>query len=311
MLQQTRVATVIPYYERWLARFPTVQRLAEAAEDDVLSLWSGLGYYSRARNLRKGAQHVVTHFSGDVPLTVASLLTIPGIGAYTAGAVASIAGQSAVPVVDGNVLRVFARLFGIDDDISLEPTRKAMWRLAATLVPAQAPGDYNQGLMELGALICTPRSPQCGSCPVSGTCIALANGTVGKLPVRKPRRKRADKPVLTSTAIWAEKRGRLLLGKRPTGGLYAGLWELPQAPTKKALKKLLPDASFSARTPACRLEQELTHRLLKIAVWKGAVSDLSGADSYENLRWCRPKEWQALGVSSATSKIINEIRGES
>ena len=166
MLQQTRVETVIPYYERFLARFPSVQALAEAAPDEVSKLWSGLGYYSRARNLHAAARKVVDGYGGELPSDVAALQELPGIGRYTAGAVASIAFDRAAPIVDGNVARVLARLLDLRDDVSAPATQQRLWAEAEALARGPKPGDLNQSLMELGALICTPRAPKCLLCPL-------------------------------------------------------------------------------------------------------------------------------------------------
>ena len=166
MLQQTRVETVIPYYERFLARFPSARVLAEADEDAVLSHWSGLGYYRRARLLHSGVQEVVARYGGEVPEDADARRRLPGVGRYTAGAIGSIAFDKAEPVVDGNVTRVLARLFRIDTPVGSATTTKRLWREAAELVPEQRPGDFNQALMELGATLCTPKKPLCDACPV-------------------------------------------------------------------------------------------------------------------------------------------------
>ena len=186
MLQQTRVDTVIPYYLRFLDRFPTLASLSEAEEQEVLKLWEGLGYYSRARNLLKGARQVMEQHQGILPDNPALLRKISGIGPYTAGAVASIAFNVPVPAVDGNVLRVFSRLFGIREDITLPEVRRKLEELAASAVPADRPGDYNQAVMDLGATLCVPGTPDCSGCPLAAICNAFAHGDAEDLP-RIPR----------------------------------------------------------------------------------------------------------------------------
>ncbi len=225
MLQQTQVATVIPYYERFLAAFPTVNDLATAPLDAVLKLWEGLGYYSRARNLHRAAQIVSTEHAGQFPTTAAELLKLPGIGRYTAGAIASIAFGENVPVLDGNVIRVFARLLDLSDDVTQTATKNKLWQRAEDWLPAQRTGDYNQALMELGRTVCKPRNPLCGACPLQTTCQAFANNTQAERPVKTPK---APVPHYDVAAgiIWNAD-GKLLIAQRPMDGLLGGLWEFP------------------------------------------------------------------------------------
>ncbi|MCL5950211.1 MAG: A/G-specific adenine glycosylase, partial [Chloroflexi bacterium] len=176
LLQQTQVTTVIPYYERFLARFPTVASLAAARLDAVLKTWEGAGYYARARNLHRAAREIVTRFDGRVPSTVDELLSLPGIGRYTAGAIASIAYHRDAPVLDGNVIRVLCRYFGIREDPARAETQKELWAIAETLVPHGRAGDFNQGLMDLGAALCAPRQPACPACPLRRGCLARRLG---------------------------------------------------------------------------------------------------------------------------------------
>jgi A/G-specific adenine glycosylase len=225
MLQQTQIATVIPYYERWMARFPTVQALAEAPLADVLKLWEGLGYYGRARNLHAAAQTIVGELGGCLPDTVAGLKRLRGIGDYTAGAIASIAFDRRAPLVDGNVSRVLTRLFDIASDVTESRTRRRLWALAGELVPAERPGDYNQALMELGQTVCLPVAPRCHDCPVRPQCRAQTRGTQLERPVRPPRRRTPHYDVVAGI-IWHQD-GRLLIARRPLEGLLGGLWEFP------------------------------------------------------------------------------------
>src|SRR5690349_1279246 len=228
MLQQTRVATVIPYWERWMARFPTVTALAEAPLDDVLAAWAGLGYYSRARNLHAGAQAVTTTFAGALPRRASELRQVPGIGPYTAGAIASIAYGERAPLVDGNVARVLARVFAIEHDIKSTAGGKAVWQRAGELMEAlpadAAPGDLNQGLMELGATLCAAAQPRCLVCPLARDCEAARTGRQDELPVVAARRKASELPLLARTAVWIEDAGEIVLVRRTPDGLFGGLW---------------------------------------------------------------------------------------
>ncbi|MBI4395287.1 MAG: A/G-specific adenine glycosylase, partial [Candidatus Omnitrophica bacterium] len=184
MLQQTQIKTVLPYYERWLKTFPTIQALAEAPLDQVLKVWEGLGYYTRARNLHKAAQMIVEKFGGEIPNDLETLQSLPGIGRYTAGAIASIAFQKPVPLVDGNVARVFSRIFYFRKDVAKPETQNMLYALAEKLVPKEKPGIFNQAVMELGSLICIPETPKCSICPVKSLCLAFRKGDPSKLPVK-------------------------------------------------------------------------------------------------------------------------------
>jgi A/G-specific adenine glycosylase len=232
MLQQTQVSTVIPYYQRWMARFPTVQALAAASLDEVLKLWQGLGYYSRARHLHAAAQTVVNEYGGRLPHTVAELMQLKGIGRYTAGAVASIAFDQPAPVLDGNVIRVLSRLTDLSDDVTLAATKQRLWQLAAELVPHDRPGDFNQALMELGQQVCLPTNPHCLLCPLSRHCLARQRGTQLERPVRPPRQNRPHYDVVAGI-IWQNglsqksSDARFLIAQRPLDGLLGGLWEFP------------------------------------------------------------------------------------
>jgi A/G-specific adenine glycosylase len=225
MLQQTQVTTVIPYYERFLAHFPDIDALAAASLDDVLRVWEGLGYYSRAHNLHRAAQVIVSELGGKFPNTVDGLLKLPGIGQYTAGAVASLAFGLDAPLLDGNLIRVFTRLFDIADDITQPQTRRALWTLAGQALPPGRTGIWNEGLMELGRRICTPRSPHCNACPVASNCEAWKHGVQGSRPVRqrKPRTPHFD----VTAAVICRPDGQVLIAQRPLGGMLGGLWEFP------------------------------------------------------------------------------------
>jgi A/G-specific adenine glycosylase len=224
LLQRTRVVSGTRYYERFLERFPDVASLAASSEEDVLRAWEGLGYYRRARNLLAAAQAIVRDHGGRIPSDAATLATLPGIGPYTAGAVASIAFGEPVPAVDGNVTRVVSRLFRVQSDVTTAAGRARIQELAERLVPAERPGAFNQALMELGSTVCVPRHPACPACPLGGVCRARAAGVESSLP-RMPAARR-PKTVAVSFAF-VRLRGRVLLVRRPESGILGGLWSLP------------------------------------------------------------------------------------
>ena len=225
MLQQTRLETVLPYYRRFLRAFPTIEALATARLDDVLKQWEGLGYYSRARNMQRAAQLVVREYGGELPATAAELRKLPGIGAYTAGAIASIAFGQAKAAVDGNVTRIIARLLDMDADITATATKHELWRIARDWLPESQAGDFNQALMQLGQRVCRPRNPLCGECPLAGDCRARAAGTVAQRPLRKKKPPTPHYDV--AAGLIRDVEGRLLIAQRPLDGLLGGLWEFP------------------------------------------------------------------------------------
>lgn len=225
MLQQTRVEAVIPYYERFLTALPTISDLAQAPEPQLMKLWEGLGYYSRVRNLQKAAQLVCKQYGGELPGTSAQLSRLPGIGAYTAGAIASIAFGESCTAVDGNVLRVISRLLEREWDIRASSVKKQVTALAADIVPDDRPGDFNQSLMELGAMVCLPNGqPQCMSCPICSLCLSCEHGRQEDIPVKPPKKQR---PVEERVVYLLFRDGKTALRRRPSDGLLAGMWEFP------------------------------------------------------------------------------------
>ena len=269
MLQQTQVATVIPYFQRFVKQFPTITDLADADPQQVLRAWQGLGYYSRARNLQAAARRVVCDFAGRVPETVEQLLTLPGIGRYTAGAVASIAFEQRAPILDGNVARVLCRIDAVRSDPRDPKTRVILWKTAEEILPSKQIGDFNSALMELGALICTPRSPQCLLCPVRLNCDANAAGLQDKIP---PPRKAKVAPLFNRWTFCVRKDDRYLVEQRPATGRWAGMWqfatvEAPDSPVSADL--LLSHYSLRTTKPTLLgvVEHALTHRRYRFDVF--------------------------------------------
>ncbi|HVK83215.1 MAG TPA: A/G-specific adenine glycosylase [Kofleriaceae bacterium] len=309
MLQQTRVATVIPYWERWMTRFPTVSALAAAPLDDVLAAWAGLGYYSRARNLWSGAKEVGERWGGALPRSAAELRAVPGIGPYTAGAIASIAYGERAPLVDGNVARVLARVFAIELDIKSTAGTKALWAEAGAMMTAlpaaSSPGALNQGLMELGATVCTPTDPRCLVCPIAGPCAAHRLGKQDSLPVTAPRKKERDLPLLERTLVWIAEGDELVLVRRTPEGLFGGLWELPPRELADQL-----GVTIDAR-PVSHHHQTLSHRRLRVTVVRGAMPGrlVRPADpSYDAIARVRITDAGQLGVAAATTAILTKYQ---
>jgi len=247
MLQQTQVDTVIPYFNNWMERFPDVETLSSADEREVLSLWEGLGYYSRARNLHRAAKIITSELDGNLPVSVTELEKLPGIGPYTSAAIASIAFQADVAAVDGNIRRVLSRLFDVREPARSIEGEKILWALAKTHLPQGKASSYNQALMDLGATICLPKKPVCDHCPIAKLCLARKLGVQEKRPVKLPRKK---VPHLTVTAAVILRGGTVLLAQRPSPGLLGGLWEFPGGTMEEADVDL----------PAC-LRREITEEL--------------------------------------------------
>ncbi len=313
MLQQTRVTTVIPYYKRFLERFPTVESLAEAALDDVLALWSGLGYYRRARHLHAAAQDIVERFEGQLPADHKALLSIKGIGRYTAGAIASIAFDLPFPAVDGNVFRIFARLCCLKYPINSTALHKIVEAMANVLAKGERPGELTQGLMELGALICTPKSPTCLLCPIREHCSSLETGQVDLYPVPKRKTKVQD-----ITVQWAllRRSGRVLFIQRPEDGLFAGLWELPglylshpgpDEPTLLLEQLEEWGLQLQLSETVTPYQHTLSHRQLHIQLYHG--TQLRGRLNLprHSFRWISLKTLDELPISSITRRVLKAL----
>ena len=308
MLQQTTVKSVVPYYAAFLERFPDAAALAKASEEAVVAAWSGLGYYHRARNLRRGAQHVALHHGGHLPRTLEAALAVPGVGLYTASAVLSIAHGVPLPVVDGNVRRVLARLRAL---------RGPEWRrdgpyynLAEDLLDRESPGDWNQALMELGAMVCTPRRPACPACPVRSACRARALGLEERLPEARPRRAPVD---VTVAAALVEKDGRVLMVRRAEGRLMGRMWEVPQTSLEARglsdlARELLVrhDLAVVPGVLLARARHTVTFRRIRVEAYRARLRRNVPADP-ERYRWVTPAELDSLPVSSMTRKILRGL----
>ena len=266
MLQQTQVSTVKAYYARFLERFPDLQSLAAAKEDEVLALWSGLGYYSRARRLHQCARVIAEHHGGVFPGTAAELMTLPGIGRSTAAAIASFCFQERVAILDGNVKRVLTRVLGFAEDLAQPRHEQLLWREAEALLPrdpAQMPA-YSQGLMDLGASVCSARQPMCAQCPVQDICVAYLEGDPGRYPVKTRRLARKQ------VALWllhvSDAQGRIGLVQRPATGIWARLHSLPTFESQEALLAACPQAGAPAARQHAPIRHALTHRELELHV---------------------------------------------
>jgi A/G-specific adenine glycosylase len=308
MLQQTVVATVVPYFERFVARFPSLQALAAACEDEVLTLWSGLGYYSRARHLHRTAQLVVRERAGTLPSNEDELLELPGVGPYTAAAVATIAFSRRTLPIDGNVARVLARILGERTPIDRPAVRAELRLQGQRLVPAQRPGDFAQAMMELGALCCLPREPRCPECPVARFCRARAERATGSIPARA---KRAAKRRIHLACVAVERQGRLLLARRPAGTLLAGTWLLPlqemregEAATRAARRALVGLGLRAEGTPELvgELRHVFTHRDATASVFRARAQ---GRVAVTNARWVRGDELASIPLSTFGRKMID------
>lgn len=309
MLQQTRVETVKDYYKRFLLRFPTVFDLAEAPEEAVMKAWEGLGYYSRARNLHRCAKEIAKR-GGEFPDTRKALLELPGIGAYTAGAVASFAFGERVPAVDGNVLRVTARWYGIWEDIMKPQTRKLITQRLQERLPADA-ATFNQAMMELGATLCTPKNPACSRCPLEGDCYAKWHGEQAELPIKSKKKK----PKRLSVAVgWIHQGDKHLLVKRPGEGLLAGLWGFPvgEGETEEAaLAALIEylDETFDLQVTEGRrgesAEHVFTHRVWEMTAYHFEVEEIPEVE-YPETRVLREEAFESLAIPTAFQKIIKK-----
>ena len=312
MLQQTQVATVEAYFQRFIARFADVRALADASEQQVLRQWQGLGYYRRARLLHAAAKQIVAQYAGCVPDNVPALLTLPGVGRYTAGAVASIAFGRRAPAVDGNIARVLSRWAALDQPIDAPAVREQLWLLAAELVPEHRPGDFNQALMDLGATICLPRAPRCESCPVAAFCQARKLGREQELPRRTPRR--APRPV-TQHVLVVISRGRMLLQRRPDAGMWAGMWQFPTAETLPAAATAAQLQAWAQATlglsiltpqPLAAFTHITTHRRIRFLAWQATAR--RRPDLGPTSTWRQPQDLDDLPLPNPQRRVLTMLQ---
>ncbi len=309
MLQQTRVETVIPYFKKWMKQFPDISSLASASERDVLNAWEGLGYYSRARNLHKAAKIVASNFNGQLPRDLTELRTLPGIGRYTVGAIASIAFKLDEPTLDGNLRRVFSRLYDVKEFADSPAGEKILWELAEQNLPKGKAGDYNQALMDLGATICLPKNPRCLLCPLMKMCRARENGTQDLRPILKPK-KRVPQYVYAAAVI--VERGRVLLSQRPAGGLLGGMWEFPNARVDQTPAAELKKALRSASRIQVRRGEALgivshAYSHFKVVVHAFRCESVS-IPKEKNLKWVKLSELEDYPMGKVDRQIARKIK---
>lgn len=312
MLQQTTVEAVRPRYEAFVARFPDAAALAGASEDDVLAAWSGLGYYQRARNLRAAAAMLVRESGGSLPESAADLARLPGVGRYTAGAIASIAFGRPEAILDGNVIRLLARVFRVSGDARSSAVRERLWQLARALVPRSDPSAFNQGLMELGALVCRPRDPRCGECPLADDCGARLEGSVDRYP--EPRGRDAYDEVLVAAAVATDPAMRVLLVRRDARGAMRGLWELPSAEVQASdgMRRIAQrirvatglDLTLGSMIVTAR--HTVMKRRITLCAFESSLAGGTSASTRECV-WVAPSDLGALPHSSLLEKTLRAL----
>lgn len=320
MLQQTQMERGVVYFNRWLERFPDVQSVAEASEQEILKLWEGLGYYARARNLHRAAKHIVNDHDGLLPCDPDLLKTLPGIGPYTAAAISSIACNTDIPVVDANVLRLFARLFDIDKPVKEAGTRKLIEELAWKILPKGHARRFNQALMDFGGLLCTPKTPQCIKCPVQEHCLAFRNGTVSERPVSV---KRARTILIEMATGMLENEGLLFIQQRNNDDIWGGLWEFPggtletgETPEQAVVREYLEETGFSVSI--CRKLTTVTHFHTKYKVilhcfgctldGDNLKPELTAAQQY---KWIVPEDLDQYGFPAGHRKLFEYLAKKS
>ncbi|HMB25212.1 MAG: A/G-specific adenine glycosylase [Chloroflexota bacterium] len=321
MLQQTRVETVIPYFQKWMRLFPDIPSLANASERDVLNAWEGLGYYSRARNLHKAAKIVAEQYNGKVPRDLEQLRRLPGIGRYTLGAIASMAFGMDVAALDGNIKRVYARIFDVTKPVDSPAGEKILWQLADEHLPKGHAGDYNQALMDLGATICVPKNPRCLICPVMELCQARAKGVQDQRPVKSPKK---DVPHYVHAAGVIVARGRVLLAQRPSDGLLGGMWEFPNGrvdgdPARGVAKALKMGYGIRAeRSDAAGVRSRSVHQQESLGTVEHGYShfsvtthvfrcELLALPKESNLKWVSLKDLDAYPMGKIDRQIAKMI----
>ena len=306
MLQQTQVRVVVPYFERFVAALPDVRSLAQAPLDEVLALWSGLGYYARARNLHATAKHCVEHYDGELPRDLDALTALPGIGRSTAGAILAQAWGERFPILDGNVKRVLCRVHGITGWPGMPAVEKELWRIAEAQLPDHRLADYTQAQMDFGATLCTRHDPACVLCPLQQDCTALREGRVSELPTPKPGKPLPERHAIA--LLLCDDRGRVLLQRRPPTGIWAALWSLPEAPDHAAARDWF-DAKVQGGYDRAQALEPIAHgfthyRLhLQPLAWREVALRTRIADE-DNLRWVAPGDLTSLGIPAPIRKLL-------
>ena len=308
MLQQTQVETVKPYFERFMVRFPEVSVLAKAPQDEVMRLWSGLGYYARARNLHRAAKDILVLHGGQLPETLAELIALPGIGRSTAGAILALARGQRHPILDGNVKRVLARVFLVEEPPDSTAGLKKLWTLAEACTPPSRVAEYTQAIMDLGATVCVRSNPACGRCPLAPGCRAFAAGRAQELPVA---RHRAPRRLRSTHMIFVLERGRVLLERRPSRGIWGGLWAPPEFPDEKSARAWLAagygaSAQRPEQLPSVR--HAFTHFDLDIEPWVIEVSGRGGRVGDGDAGWHELASVPAVGLPAPVARLLEEIR---
>lgn len=320
MLQQTRVDQATPYYHRFLKRFPTVKDLAKAERHDVLMAWEGLGYYSRARNLQDAAKQVIDEFDGVFPETYDGIIALKGIGPYTAAAVSSIAFGLPHAVVDGNVIRVISRLFGIRDDVGKTGTKNEIQQLADQLLDQERPGDFNQAVMELGATVCTPKNPVCMMCPVSTSCVAFRTAETDSLPYKAPKKKVPHHQIVVG--VCRDYDGRMLIALRPEDKMLGGLWEFPggkveqgeskeQALTRELREEL--GVMISVGEKITEIKHAYSHFKITLNAYECRIEPDQPEPkpkASKELKWIQPEELENHPFPKANRKLTMLLLGK-
>ena len=300
MLQQTQVKTVIPYYQKFMTSFPTLSELANATQDEVLSHWSGLGYYSRARNLHKTAMIAQNEFNGDLPDNLDDMMSLPGIGRSTAGAILAISRRMRTPIQDGNVRRVLSRLFTIEGDLTKANNQKQLWELADTLTPEKRVDDYTQAIMDLGATLCTRTNPDCSKCPFIKSCNAYLQDRVTEFPNKKPKK---STPLKTEYFLFWYDSDQLLMEKRPQTGIWGGLWAPPSYVSKEEVLNRLNGTKSTFRAPYRHVFSHYKLDIVPVVVHSPKPTAV--ADS--NSRWLPADDWLKAGLPTPIKKIIDSM----
>lgn len=310
MLQQTQVKTVIPYYERFMRRFPTLRKLAEAPIDDVLHLWSGLGYYARARNLHKAARNIVELHKGEFPTRIEAVCELPGIGRSTAGAILALSLQQRHPILDGNVKRVLSRCYGITGWPGERSNEQRLWEIAESETPVKNVDAYTQAIMDLGATVCTRTRPDCAVCPIQNDCYAFEHQLQDKLPTPRPGK---TMPVKQAIFVVIENsEGEILLQRRPPTGIWGGLWGLPECPPDTAVPAWIKqefDSKVGTLTELASLRHTFSHFHLDIRPYHARLrtAHLKIADT-DNLRWYRRGSRARLGMAAPVRQILSALQ---